>query len=112
METMIFIFVAISCIFGLTYMFNLLWLWLSKPKEKISDMIIMPINSTSKTIEGVLRYKISLMDTNAEQKSLIVVIDMGMSEENRKICRIYENTYAFFKVMTSNEFSEFINENF
>lgn len=112
METIMFIIISIISVFGLTYIFNLLWLWFSKPKKATKDIVIIPINSTSESAEEILRYKLSLMSSKAERNSQIIIIDMGMNDDNREVCNIYEERYEFLKVMTPEQFSLYIEENF
>lgn len=112
METAMFIIISITSVFGLTYMFNLLWLWFSRPKKEHKEIVLIPLNSLSISAEEILRYRITLMNSKGLRNSKIIVIDMGMTEENKKICSVYEKTYDFIKVMLPDQFSVYIDENY
>ncbi|MDP4119625.1 MAG: hypothetical protein Q8876_01005 [Bacillota bacterium] len=111
---MIYIILEIILIFfaafGITELIRMLLFSGLKCKEENSMILLVPIYKECDDVEILLRnaaMRVKWLDNNHIGK--IICLDLGMNEENRKICETFCNDYHFIEIATTENLNQEIN---
>ncbi len=92
-------------IFGLVQLSELIFIWMRRPQQKPPVFSVLPLSGKVKNPEQTLTYfqEVALWSPESQ---LAFVLDCGMEEESKKICRSWCENKSRLIFCTQKEFEE------
>jgi len=89
---------AFLLILGISQLWEWLLLWGLRPKKEFLRYEIIPLKGSVQDLEQLLRY-VRLSSVRRE----VVVVDLGLEEESRELCRQLCDLYSELQFLNSEE---------